>query len=268
MTQSNYLVPWARSDDADETLRRLVRAGRNDGPSVESLRAAPRAIAALLAAGSVTTIAATAGAAGAAAFGAKNSLSSVLLIKCFGLGLLAGGSVVVVANVPRLTRPAPEVVGIRASESARLPSPEQPMLRPQPGRREPVASAASSAAALPVGSRTDLAREIVLLDRARNALAAGAPRRALEALDELAHLPARALAPEATVLRVRALLAVGSGEQAREVVEDFARRAPGSPQVGVLRSLLEHEDAEPPAAIDAGKGGEHESVIQPTPSRL
>jgi len=270
MTPLNHLVPWAQSDDADETLRRLVRTGRNDGPSAESLRAARRAIAALLAAGAATTIATSAGAsgvAGASAFGAKNSLSSVLLIKWFGVGLLAGGSVVAVANVPRLTRQAPEV-GVHASAPAPLPSPERPVQHPQKGRAEPVASTASSATALRSSSRTDLARELVLLDSARDALAGGAPRRALDALDELAHLPARALAPEATVLRVRALLAVDSGEQARKVVEDFARSAPGSPQVGVLRGLLEEKRAEPSAAIEAGSGADRESMIQTAPSRL
>lgn len=267
MRQSNHLVPWGRSDAADETLRRLVRAGQNDGPSAESLRAAPRAIAALLAGGAATLFATTAagsGVAGAAAFGAKESLSIVLLIKWFGLGLLAGGAVVAVASVPRLIRPAPEVA-VHPAASLPRRSPEQPVLPSQAVRTEPVASAASSVVANRAPSRTDLTREIVLLDRARMALAAGAPRRALEALDELVHLPTRALAPEATVLRVRALLAVGRREHAGQVVEDFARRAPGSPQVGVLRGLLGQENGEPRSAIDDGSAVEPESVIQMTP---
>ncbi|HEX6276523.1 MAG TPA: hypothetical protein VFZ53_25955 [Polyangiaceae bacterium] len=258
MTRSDHLVPWARSEDTDETLRRLVRAGRNDGPSAESLRAAAPAIAALLAASATTTIAtaiAGSGTAGAAAFGAKNSLASVLLIKWFGYGVLAGGAVVAAANVPRLTGPPPEA-GVRPVVSVPRRSPEPPVPRPRRVPAEPVAAVASSAASSRASSRLDLAREIVLLDRARAALAAGAPRRALEALDELSRLSARALAPEATVLRVRALLAVGSQGQARAVVEDFARRAPGSPQVGVLRGLLEPEDAVPPVEIDAGSGAE------------
>jgi len=270
MTHSNPLVPWARSGDADETLRRLVRAARNDGPSDESLRAAPQAIAALLAASAATTIATGAlgsGVAGAAAFGAKNSISSVMLVKWFGLGLLAGGSVIAVANVPRLTRPAPEV-GIQASTSVLLRPPEQPVLAPQRARAEPVASVASSGTPLRSSSRTELARELVLLDRARTALASGAPERALDALDELAHLPARVLAPEATVLRVRALLAVGSRAQARAIVEDFANRAPGSPQVGVLRALLGAQGAAPAPATDDQKGDEQEGMIQTRPSGL
>jgi hypothetical protein len=269
MTQPNHLLPWARSEDADETLRRLVRAGRNDGPSAESLRAASPAIAALLAASAATTIATAAGASGlsgAVAFGAKNSLSSVLLIKWFGVGLLAGGSVVALASVPRLTRPALEASG--AASSVPHPSPEQPVLRPQAVPTQSVASVASPGAPHRTSSRTDLARELVLLDRARMALAAGAPRRALEALDELADLPARALAPEATVLRVRSLLAVGSVEQARDAVEDFARRAPGSPHVGVLRGLLAQENDQRPAAIDADSSVGHEGMIQTTPSKL
>jgi hypothetical protein len=270
MTQPNHLVPWARSEDADQTLRRLVSAGRNDGPSPESLRAARPAIAALLAASAATTIATAAGASGlpgAAAFGAKSSISSVLLIKWFGVGLLAGGSVVALASVPRLVQPAPEA-SVRAASSVPRPAPEQPVLRAQAIPTQPVASVASSGAPHRTSSQTDLTREIVLLDRARMALAAGVPRRALEALDELADLPARALAPEATILRVRSLLAVGNVEQARKAVEDFARRAPGSPQVGVLRELLEQNNDQPPAEIDADISVGREGMIQTTPSKL
>jgi hypothetical protein len=254
---TKHLVPWAQSEDADETLRRLVRAGRNDGPSAASVRAAAPAIAALLAAGAATTIATAvgSGAAGAAGFGAKQSLSSALLVKWFGLGLLAGGSVVGLANVPRLFQP-PTELAVRVSPPVAVRMPEQPMRRPQVVRAEPVALAGSAAMAPRAASRTDLAREIALLDRARAALAVGAPGRALEALDGLGDLPARALAPEATVLRVRALLAAGRDDQAREVVADFSRRAPGSPQLGVLRGLLERARAETPGGIDAGTSSE------------
>ena len=249
MTPSNPLVPWNQSEDAESTLARLVRAAQNDGPSVESLRAATPAIAALLAASATTTIAAATGSAGAA-FGAKHSLGGLLLLKWFGVGVLAGGAVMAVGSVPRWIGPAPAVT-VRTAPALANRSPEQPGLHATRRRAEPAASVAGLASPPRPSAKTDLAREIVLLDRARAALAAGTPERALEELDALALLPARVLAPEATVLRVRALLAAGRREQARAVVEGFARRSPGSPQVGVLRGLLNENGSKPPAEIDA-----------------
>jgi hypothetical protein len=272
MTPSNELVPWAHGGDADERLRRMVRAARNDGPSEASLRAAPRAIAALLAAGAASTITtAAAGSAlstaGATALAAKNSLSSALLVKWFGVGLLAGGSVMVAANAPRFTQPAPEVP-VRAPVSVVVRSPERPVPSPPRALDAPIAPATSSGPPPRASLRTELARELVLLDRARAALGAGAPQRALDALDELARLPARALAPEATVVRVRALLALGRRAEARELVEHFARRAPGSPQVAVLRALLGVENATSPPRPTGESETDGESMIRADPSGL
>jgi outer membrane protein assembly factor BamD (BamD/ComL family) len=73
---------------------------------------------------------------------------------------------------------------------------------------------------------------------------------ALRILSKLEQLPARALAPEATVLRVRALLARGDTVEAKRVVERFCVVAPSSPQAGILRTLIA------------------DSEIQAAPSRL
>ncbi|HET9934380.1 MAG TPA: hypothetical protein VFQ35_26940, partial [Polyangiaceae bacterium] len=120
------------------------------------------------------------------------------------------------------------------------PNPEL-QSEPEPvGSARPAPSAASSAPHAATGA--DLAREIAVLDSARRALAAGNPAEALNRLDGEQPLSVRTLAPEATVLRVRALLRLGRRSAARAVVERFAHDAPGSPQLAVLRELL-HADS-------------------------
>jgi outer membrane protein assembly factor BamD (BamD/ComL family) len=105
---------------------------------------------------------------------------------------------------------------------------------------EPVSSAPEpSAAPLKVpAARADVAREVALLDAARVALLQGNARRALDALAGLERMPVRALLPEATVLRVRALLALDDLKTARQVAARFVATAPGSPQAPVLRGLF------------------------------
>ena len=77
-----------------------------------------------------------------------------------------------------------------------------------------------------------------MLDAATAALSAGAPDQALRLLDgkEL-----RTLAPEATILRVRALLRSGRRDAARQTVEAFAKSAPKAPQLAVLRELIANQ---------------------------
>jgi uncharacterized protein HemY len=92
----------------------------------------------------------------------------------------------------------------------------------------------------PSASRADVAREVALLDAARSALVAGDAKKALLFLDSADQLPRRALGPEATVLRVRALLAQGERTEARRVADSFVASAPNAPQAAVLRSILEN----------------------------
>jgi hypothetical protein len=253
MTKREMLLPWAADDDADATLGRLMRAGRNDGPPAESLRAAPRAVAALLATSVTGTPSAAAGSmgGGAAALGAKTSLSAALLAKWFAAGALAGGTVVVAANVPRFVRPPPPEARADVTAKPPLGPPDRPSAPARGIVTEPRVEATMPSTTFRTRADSDVAREVAILDRARAALAAGSPARALEVLDTSRQLPARALVPEATILRVRALLALGDIVRAREVTDLFASRAPDSPQLGVLHGLLEAHGAAPPLS-DAG----------------
>lgn len=87
-------------------------------------------------------------------------------------------------------------------------------------------------------SNNDLGQELALLDTVRAALSAGNPRSALRTLDDTAKLPHRVLGPEATVLRVRALVALNRTTEARRLVETFVAQTPNSPVNPVLLDLV------------------------------
>jgi hypothetical protein len=87
--------------------------------------------------------------------------------------------------------------------------------------------------------REQLGLEAAALEAARKALPSDAAG-ALVAIDRYdARFPSGALAEEATVLRVQALLTLGRRADATAVVDAFQRQRPASSYVGRLRALLE-----------------------------
>jgi hypothetical protein len=248
MTFETEPTRWA-DGDADALVERLIRAGRADGPSARVLRAAPVAVAALVSTTAASATLAQAGL-GGAAMTSPNALSPLLLVKWVAVGSLASTSVLALVHAPELMRPASGVPVVQAPSS----KPQTPVRVAAPALV--AATASASAATSPAATnatappRADVAREVTLLDAARTALVEGNAGSALRALDSLERLPGRALGPEATVLRVRALLAQGDAVEARRVAERFLASAPNAPQAAALRALLEN------------------SVIQPRPSGL
>lgn len=225
-------------DDADALVQRLVRAGRADGPSATDLAAAPAAVATLLAAPAAAALAPATGA--AAAHVGKVAASPLLLLKWVGVGALASTSALALVNAGdsgRSGQPPAAVSSVAAPHSVPAAAAPTPQLLPQP-----VLPAAPPAASVPLvapsAPRIDVAREVALLDAARQALVEGNAGLALRLLSNLEQLPGRALVPEATVLRVRALLAQGNGAEAKRVAEQYCVVAPSSPQAGVLRALI------------------------------
>jgi TolA-binding protein len=92
-------------------------------------------------------------------------------------------------------------------------------------------SGASVASALPV--------ELATLDRARGAMGAGELTRALAILDAYAaRFPRGAMAPEAAVLRVEALVKAGDRPGAKRFANAFLASAPRSPYAMRIQSLL------------------------------
>jgi len=128
-----------------------------------------------------------------------------------------------------------------------MPRPAEPTRRTTPTREEtrarvaePAEGAAGSPAAAVERAPTDsLLAEIAALDRVRRALKQKDAIAALDALD--AHrrrFPSGALHPEATALRVEALLARGDEAKARALAETFLAEHATSPLAPRVRALI------------------------------
>jgi hypothetical protein len=238
------LEPWLADEHADPELRRLLEAGRNDRPRTHALRMAPLVISTLLTVQATSAAAApVAGVAGIAEGAARHAITMAVL-KWFAGGVLVSAAALSVSQAfaPTPQALAPAAQAVVTVVQATLPAPP-PRLSAQPVTLplvEPVLVAPEPSAA-PVKApavRADVAREVALLDAARAALLQGNARRALDALAGFDRLPARSLLPEATVLHVRALLALNDVKTARKIATQFVTASPGSPQVPVLRGLF------------------------------
>ena len=108
---------------------------------------------------------------------------------------------------------------------------------------ESAVPAAASASARPPASAAPgagLAEEVALLDRARRAIRAGDAAGALALLDGYrTSFPRGLLAPEASVLRIDALMATGQRARAQAESRSFLQKFPGSPHAVRLRGQLD-----------------------------
>lgn len=242
-------------DELDAHVRSLLVAGRTQQPPLQALRAAPAAVAALLAAQAITHGAAAAPLIAAAPLPHAGAAATFgTLFKWVGIGLVAGFSAAgataaatsIGAHGEPETRPTPVVVSTgaagRAVGSAAAVSVESST---PPTMTERAPSAPLTTAAEPRPPRDTVEREVRLLDDARAALSTGRAELALQSLDQAARLPRPLLEPEAAVLRVRALLLLQRRAEAERVARSWESRAPHSPQVSVLHKLLHS----PPRAI-------------------
>lgn len=251
MTSPRRLLDSAKNAHA----RALLRAGVEDGPKPEALRAA----ALSLGVGASLTLASTAtatvvGTAAAAAPSLPLIAAKWIAIGALGgLALASGGSavsnwgrpqqapivvspqppsVVVVAapDVPRaVSLPAPPLVD--AQNSALPPKPALPASPPR------AANVASSAPA-PL-ARPDLAREVRQIDGARARLAAGDAHGARALLDEYAAaVRTGTLDREAQLLRIDALWQGGEQVRSTALARQYLERFPKDPHAARLRELI------------------------------
>ncbi len=246
--------------EADDFERELLSSALNDRGSDRALQRTLVSIGAGAALGVATTAAANA---------ASSALGAATVIKWLGIGALAGlvtaggldlafhGSQAPAGSSTPDPRAAPAQM-IAAAEPRPEALHEAPTETPEaPGERAtrrspaPVASAAPevgpsppagpSVGALPapVASAELLLREVRALDRAKSALSRGDAAGALAALDEHARsFPRAALAPEADVLRVRALVASGNRGAALTIARRLIARQPSSAHARAVSSLL------------------------------
>jgi hypothetical protein len=104
----------------------------------------------------------------------------------------------------------------------------------------PVVTPGDPAGVAPSQPGMSLHHEAVLLESVRESLAASLPQEALSSLDRYdSEFPSGALAEEAAVLRIQALLAVGRRDEAMRVSEAFQRLHPSSSYVPKMRALID-----------------------------
>jgi hypothetical protein len=110
-------------------------------------------------------------------------------------------------------------------------------------RRRPSAQQlpTQQAAVAPEPATASVLDEVASLDRARHALADGSAAEALALLTQHEQRYASGtLAPEARVLRIRALLQLGRRTEAERLADEFLALHPHSPHAAQVRDLLSH----------------------------
>jgi hypothetical protein len=226
----------------------LLRSARSDGPSAVSRRKTLLALGLAGSAGAAVT-ATTATTTAATVLGGSGG--AVALAKWIAGGVIAGLLTVGVATVVQSSRgdhadddarPAPRAAIALPTASAVTRAAEAPPAVPDPPREEP--SAAKAAPAAPSGAGAvkaapSLTEEVASVDAARSALAAGDTAGALRALDDHdRRFPGGMLGPEATVVRIEALVHRGDRAAAGRLATAFLAAHPRSPHASHLRSLL------------------------------
>jgi hypothetical protein len=102
---------------------------------------------------------------------------------------------------------------------------------------DPVASALPSRSSSP--ANPSFSAELSALDRARTAIANGEAGKALAMLDDYSsRFPRGSMGPEASVLRIEALAAMGNHSAAERVARAFLEKNPASPYAQRIKSLL------------------------------
>jgi hypothetical protein len=247
MSEFNRLL----DDDATDFERALLRSAAGDHGShaarERSVRAA--AAAALITAQSV----------GVAA--APSALAVSGLVKWGATGILLG---TVFSSATQLLRPTPELPrharsvasaspapAMLETSPARPSAPPSPVVPSEPGLAAPAFVAAEPAAPqrAPRAERapapnsapeSSLAAELAILRETRSLLAASDGGSALRALDRYDTSFAQPkLRPEATLLRIEALLATGALGPARTLADRFLAAEPSGPHADRARSLRE-----------------------------
>lgn len=232
----------------------LLEASRGERAPADvrarTLQALGISTAAATTAVTATTAASAAPAASASTVGWGLAVKVVALSVLAG-GVFAGALVVRAPHEPAASPAAARVVMPPASEpiaSAPAVSPpsavsEEPSSSPSATVTEnPTPTGFRTRPRSPAGHRASendhLAREVVALEHAQQSLAAHDPAGALRWLDQYrVEFPSGALASDATVLRVQALLAKGDLSGAKALADRYAKDHPDSPYAKRIEDL-------------------------------
>jgi hypothetical protein len=218
--------------DATDFERRLLQAAVENRPSRTATSRMAKALGVTAALG-VTTGAVKTLAASAAASEAAAGTSVVWPWVSAGvIGLVVAGAVVG-TRMRQVPPPPPRATPAAATAAVTAPAPPEPppgVLMPEPSaaietRPSPPAPSRRSRPA----TTGELADQIAFIDAAREALAKGADRAALELLRRYQDkYPAGSFRPEATALKVETLVKLGQQSEARALAERFVAEHRGS----------------------------------------
>jgi hypothetical protein len=236
----------------DELERALLRSVRGDALPDGSRR---RILAGLGIAGAVATTTSTAASSLAAGKAGLFKGTSAVIAKWVAVSAIAAlvPTGVIVARSHLRARDLS-----RSSVPVSVPAPVAPPAHDRsepPIRTNDVTEPAPVAPAAPRETKAtpaapSLADELAALQVARTAIASHDSAAALAALDRYkARFPAGRLAPEATVLRIDALMERGDRAEATALAERFAASNPRSPYAGRIRSILSRSKGQ---AIEPG----------------
>lgn len=253
------------SNGLHEAVERLLleagRAGAPPGSKERSLSALSSGLGVALVSSHAAArgaVASAGGIAGTAKAGSLTMLHLFLVTGLTGVGAVAGAMLVGDGGrvAPAISSGAIISSGIPAKP--RRSGPLQPdfsvpataasTVVPEPGSAEeshsdvpPPASspvAASPTAMTPTGR--PLREEIAMLDEARRAISLGEPARALSILDAyVTRFPHGAMAPEAALVRIEALLKAGDRSAAERAAAALTASDPDNPYVSRVHSLLD-----------------------------
>jgi hypothetical protein len=194
----------------------------------------------------VTGISGAAGAAGAAGAGAAAKVASaggaIVVAKWIGIGLAT--SAIAVTAVRATVTHEPEAIAVHVAPAPSAPRAPEPLALP------PVAVAAPASLDPPAPSTAppaptrapapSIGEEVALLDRARAALAEGDPERTSRLLDQHARaFRGGALGPEAAVIRIDALVAMGDERAAFALATRFLAAHPDGPLSRHVRAVAD-----------------------------
>ncbi|MEZ4222902.1 MAG: tetratricopeptide repeat protein [Polyangiaceae bacterium] len=257
--------------DPEDLAAQLLASAKLDAPEPEVLRATAAAL------GVVGTVAGAGGAAATGALSSSTQVGAVaksgatllapkigasIMIKWAGVGAVvglvtAGGTIVATSPTPKPASSQAWAAGSPSGDVSRLAAtPRTTSSALALALAEPPSAGVRTSTAPPSAPRrmvreeppsetvtqpgeTALSREVKTLDRAKRALAAEDPQRALRTLDEYAKSSATGvLDPEAQVLRIQALRKQGRVAEARVLASEFLIKHPDSSHAARLREFL------------------------------
>jgi hypothetical protein len=234
--------------DADEFESALLRSVQREAMSATSRR---RILAGLGVGGAIFLTSAVAGSSAIGApigfFKGATLLAFKWIVICSAVALVPAGVWVAQSHRahPPSAQPAPlaavvsHPVAVAASETS---EPKRPADRAIPVRAAPARELKSTPRSVPSSAAQPpltLSDEVGALQAARVALANQDPGAALASLDRYkARFPSGRLAPEATVLRIEALVARGDRSQASALANQLEASSPDSPYIERIESML------------------------------